>query len=72
MSTLCYRLNLVVSLDDVAHGRPVCERSAICRWHCGKRYALCDPVSSVDVNDHIVPRMPRVERAITLPVHQCL
>ena len=54
MSTLCYRLNLVVSLGDVASGKH------------------CDPVSSVDVTCHNVPRMPRVERAITLPVHQCL
>ena len=52
MSTLCYRLNLVVSLGDVASGEH------------------CDPVSSVDVTCHNVPRMPRVERAITLPVHQ--
>ena len=70
MSTLCYRLNLVVSLGDVAHGKPCVsvvpsvDGTVASGAHCVIRCHL------VDVTGHIMPRMPRVERAITLPVHQ--
>ena len=51
MSTLCYRLDLVVC-GMTWHAVSIARANVICRCHC-------------------MPRMPRLGRAITLPVHHC-